>query len=316
MSGIDLLEDSYPHGTLAGARECRSGVCPAPMKCRDVAIRYAGDWGFKKAVDDGEEPADFLSREEAARAAVEARDKAAKPGVGYGERRPLLARLHAQGLNDIEIALQMEITRSSAGELRRKMGLAPNPIPRKQKPREVLHGTTGAYRNGCRCEDCTAAHTTYGRERRARPAGPTPRQQRAEWMRAEVTRLNGEGLIDKEVAKRLGMSLTYVNRLRRDLGLPSRKVGKKPTTHGTASAYRHGCRCEPCLDAVREYNREYAARQRSAAVVPVDAAPSADAEHGTPERYTQGCRKRSACPAKPTCTDAALAAARERRAAA
>ena len=30
----------------------------------------------------------------------------------------------------------------------------------------MTHGTHGGYCNGCRCDDCRAAHTTYARELR------------------------------------------------------------------------------------------------------------------------------------------------------
>lgn len=54
MRTIDLLDDSFPHGTPRGyADGCRGAACPAVISCRDVHRRYSGDWGFRKLVDAG-----------------------------------------------------------------------------------------------------------------------------------------------------------------------------------------------------------------------------------------------------------------------
>lgn len=54
-----------------------------------------------------------------------------------------------------------------------------------------------------------------------------------------------------------------------------------PISHGTAAGYAHrGCRCAPCVEANREYWREYAKRPKT---WPAWA-------HGRRTTYAQGCR--------------------------
>lgn len=57
MSGLDMLEDSFPHGTVEGHRlGCKGNICPRNEigdTCSQAAIRYAGDWEYRKAVDAG-----------------------------------------------------------------------------------------------------------------------------------------------------------------------------------------------------------------------------------------------------------------------
>lgn len=57
--------------------------------------------------------------------------------------------------------------------------------------------------------------------------------------------------------------------------------------HGTLSRYNnHGCRCEPCMDAMRTYRAEYAARKAAGA-------PTRRYRlHGTLDTYDDGCRCR------------------------
>lgn len=57
MSGLDLLEDGFPHGTVEGHRlGCKGSICARNEigdTCSQAAIRYAGDWEYRKAVDAG-----------------------------------------------------------------------------------------------------------------------------------------------------------------------------------------------------------------------------------------------------------------------
>ncbi len=61
MSSMDLYEDGFPHGTKEGfERGCRGGACPnkleGEMICRDAAMRYARDYAYRRAIDNGETP--------------------------------------------------------------------------------------------------------------------------------------------------------------------------------------------------------------------------------------------------------------------
>ena len=51
---LDMLEDGFPHGTVAGYdRGCRGSHCPAVIACRDVRRRYLSDMDFRRLVDAG-----------------------------------------------------------------------------------------------------------------------------------------------------------------------------------------------------------------------------------------------------------------------
>ena len=51
----DLLDDSFPHGTVDGERQgCVTRNCPAqPLQCLDVARNYRTDHGFKQLYNAG-----------------------------------------------------------------------------------------------------------------------------------------------------------------------------------------------------------------------------------------------------------------------
>jgi len=58
MTAVDLLSDSFPHGTKEGYEQgCRGGWCPSKNaggdSCVQASIRYRGDWEYRKAVDAG-----------------------------------------------------------------------------------------------------------------------------------------------------------------------------------------------------------------------------------------------------------------------
>jgi len=88
MKTIDIIDDSFPHGTPRGyADGCRSAACPAVISCRDVHRRYSGDWGFRKLVDAGLSLEEILAKEAADKAAARERARAAAARA-RGARRP------------------------------------------------------------------------------------------------------------------------------------------------------------------------------------------------------------------------------------
>jgi hypothetical protein len=112
------------------------------------------------------------------------------------------------------------------------------------------HGTRHAYNQGCRCQACTAANTTYKRQWKARHDGVPP----------DVTH---------------GIPSTYINydcRCRPCTDAQNARVrqwyadnaGMPIRTHGP-SGYRRGCRCEPCRTANRVYKRAWQQRRRAEA---------------------------------------------------
>lgn len=125
MSSADLLEDGFPHGTVAGYRRgcqgagaCPNSQSPALMTCRDANVRYASDYAFRRHIDNG---GTWTSQ-----AAVGAASEAVAPKP---QPRPAAAR------------------RAGADEdLRRKLAAADFP-----------HGTVDGFTRGCvRTELCPA----------------------------------------------------------------------------------------------------------------------------------------------------------------
>lgn len=106
------------------------------------------------------------------------------------------------------------------------------------------------------------------------------------------------------------MSKNRVCEIRRELGLAPHKRPRSKWENveragcGTNASYARGCRCEACTEAKKEYYREYRKQRRVEGV---------GDNHGTAYGYQLGCRSRSGCTGKITCTDAMLEADRVRR---
>ena len=78
MSTLDLLTDTFPHGTPDGYRlGCRTAACPAVLPCRTVHSRYCGDFTFAKLIDAGVPLPEILEREAAENEGIRQRDKIA-----------------------------------------------------------------------------------------------------------------------------------------------------------------------------------------------------------------------------------------------
>lgn len=243
-----------------------------------------------------------------------------------------IARLHAEGLSDRMIARDVGLSRSRVAQLRRDLGLAPVEQERRERPArhpraqrtsaaaEVarLHGE--GLRDVEIAERLELNKNYVGNLRRelGLPLIPAPARER-KWHRYEkrrdrrpdVAAAHADGLTDRQIGERLGVSASEAGRLRRDLKLashrpaPRRRNPAELLPHGTNASYARGCRCDACHQAQREYYREWA-RKKRAQGIPAE-------HHGTPYGYQLGCRGRKACPAETTCTDASLAEERRRR---
>lgn len=93
------------------------------------------------------------------------------------------------------------------------------------------HGTTTCYQYGCRCDLCRAAKAAYQAAYRA-----TRREEIAAYNAAYYASHKRKPKRDKRAAT--------------------------TGTHGTASSYAHGCRCELCRAAKAEYQAAYRAAHR------------------------------------------------------
>jgi len=64
---VVLLDDTFPHGTVAGFdRGCKGGACPAAIPCRDVKRRYGSDMDFRRLIDAGVSLEEIISIDQAA----------------------------------------------------------------------------------------------------------------------------------------------------------------------------------------------------------------------------------------------------------
>lgn len=361
-STLEILASDL-HGTVAGYRAgCKGSMCAAAVPCRDVYRRYVGDFAFARRVDAGESPAAIIAEEEAEVEAVRARDKAAvraervaaaratrppKPSRAAGaprapraapSRRPRaveqhgadIARLHAGGLLDTEIASLLGIDRWTVGRLRRELGLEANRAARPERPASsggraervarlrALHDAGFTDQQIADELDTTSSAVAQTRRRlglrvnrvHVERAPRAPRAARADY-RPRIVELHGEGLTDRQIAERLELSLARTATLRRELSLPAnrgasrRRVDVQP--HGTNACYARGCRRPECIEAHREYHRAYVRRRRQ---------EGAREYHGTAYGYQLGCHDRATCPSTPSCADASLAAEEARRRAA
>ncbi|GLJ78651.1 hypothetical protein [Microbacterium imperiale] len=329
MHVADLIEDAFPHGTVDGYRAgCRGAVCPAPLACRDVQRRYAGDYSFKRLVDAGVPLEEILRRDAAAAEGIEKRDrqaaraaaKPATPAKPKAERAPRAPRA----------------TRPPRAP-REPRPVKAAPVVDAASPAEEYAEAIAAWREkrtGLQLA-LRSAQTTLVRAARDRdaaraeleaflaagePVEPEPqrtsKRRTGEDAAADVKRLHGEQLTDAAIAERMQVGVVYVGQVRRELGLaPNRKPRKQREPkqprqvagHGTNASYARGCRCDACKEAARTYHREWMANRReNAESIPAE-------HHGTAYGYQLGCRSRKLCPSTPSCADASLAEERRRR---
>lgn len=157
MSADILTSASFPHGTPDGFRNgCHGSHCPAPIACRDVHRRYAGDYTFRTQVDAGMTLTQILDAEQTAREAVitarreaireaarirhntnrrRARDgrttaqKRSPDGTPRTPQQIEIHRLHALGYTDTQIGHAMGKNRHQVTGIRAYLRLAPNKAP-------------------------------------------------------------------------------------------------------------------------------------------------------------------------------------------
>lgn len=214
MNASIIHDPNFPHGSPEGFQKgCHGSHCPAPVICRDVFIRFQGDYVFRRALDAGMTAAEFVATEqeraqEAAQAAKEARQaqireaarlrhnearrqrrEAKKPtrqlirdGIIRTELQAHIHALHRRGLTDGEIGFELGKTREQVKAIRGALKLAPNKLPT---------------------------------------------------IEARLKQLHGEGKTDMEIAVELGKHHRYIAQRRRDFGLPLNR--KAPATTGASS---------------------------------------------------------------------------------
>jgi hypothetical protein len=333
MSTLDLLDDSFPHGTPTGYRNgCRTAACPALIPCRTVHTRYAGDYTFAKRFDSGMPLAEILELDAAARAQARQRDRAAAAAPTAAAPKPRPKTSHP------------------------RKAPAPRKTPAPIRPAQQTPAATPP-----RSKASKHTHPGYSWLTRARAAldelAPAPREQRRQdlddyeaaldqhiagltrWraaratLRRELTAAT-DALDAATTATRAGLPVggaveralheaTQRHRTITDaLAVSSANRPASPAKprapkrariqsprqlqpHGTNACRARGCDRPECIEAARVYHREWMEQRRMKQI-------SAE-HHGTAYGYQLGCKDRETCPAEISCADASLAEERRRR---
>jgi hypothetical protein len=189
---------------------------------------------------------------------------------------------------------------------------------------EYPHGTVEGYEAGCFGVDCPAAPSCAEANLIVHGIIKAPRPQRE--ARERVARVPRE----KPVVEHGSLTM-YLRGCRgddcpvspscREVAIAyytehNRSYERKVQPHGTNASYARGCKSDDgcpnfgttertCYEAHVVYHAEYRAKRRGA---PVPAE-----KHGAAYGYQLGCAAEATCPASPTCTEATLAAERDRR---
>lgn len=333
MGAADRLEYGFPHGTVDGYRGgCRDGNCPAPMACRDVYRRYSGDFGFRRLIDAGIPLEEILRRDEAERAGIEQRDKAAARAARKGDAAAKSTKAPAAPRPPATPKPEKRPATAIAPKPAPAPVVEVNPLEQWQQERDAWRARHKELYTALRAAERAIEEATAQRDRAQtafdelvaagepqKPEQPKRRQRQREEIEAGIRRLHAEGFSDAEAADELGISRPYAGIVRRDLQLPANvkrrtsSAPREPRTprqvlgHGTNASYARGCRCDACKEAARAYHRDWMAnRRRTTDGIPAE-------HHGTAYGYQLGCRSRKLCPSTPSCADASLAEERRRR---
>ena len=242
MSADILYNPTIPHGSVDGYRAgCRSGRCPAPMSCRDVRRRYAGDYAFARMVDDGMTVEQIIAAEQAAAEAARLAERAARRTKRVArpyriDRTPTtelqiaVHKLHGQGMTDAEIGVELGKTRGHIKTVRHWLRLPT--IKRKTVTEWVreLHAQGKTDAEIARAVNRSREHVSSMRRRLGLPLIRAPRSPIAT---ADIVRLHSEGLTDSQIAERLGVERVVIQKRRNNAGLP---INKAPAKTGASSS--------------------------------------------------------------------------------
>lgn len=142
MSTYDLYADGFPHSTPAGHEQgCRGAACPGKLdngySCSEAAIRYNGDFTYRRLVDSGKTPQEITAL--AAEIAKPKREIVSTP------ERPVAAPARPK-------APSKPLTAQPVFEATKADEVAPI-VTYTADGKAVTHGTPNGYQKGCRNED-------------------------------------------------------------------------------------------------------------------------------------------------------------------
>lgn len=225
MRASEMLDDTFPHGTVEGFMQgCTGSMCPGAVPCRVVHRRYHGDYRFRMLIESGLSPAEAVAREneEAAEAArVRAVELQARRAAKSGKVAPV------------------EVPVPDFSPV-----VAPLPLPKRATVQDVadaLESLVGALR----AFTVTVVEALAEREAAAQSAEPEP-ERAAEPVAeraaapsrvsrrmtdadvAEIRALHAQGLSDNLISKAIGRNQSSVSQRLRLMGLPPHGVKGRP----------------------------------------------------------------------------------------
>lgn len=344
MHTIDIIDDRFPHGTPRGFAEgCRGAGCPALISCRDIRTRYAGDWNFKRLIDAGTPLEVIVARDQAERDGIRERDRAATRADRRAEephsqrarrrtvsRKPSATRSRHEVRTTAPTAQHTPTTAPAADPetASSKPHAGYSWLSEAQTQTAALNAEQAAtwqqalaeYRVALDAH--VAALTSWVDEhRRCRDALRTAAKMLEQTRIAQSTgiTLNGviaaafdAALVEHDQARAALQEHSASprpkapTRPRRPRLSPAKGTGapRELKPHGTNACRARGCERPECVEAGRQYHREWMAeRQRK------DIQAN---HHGTAYGYQLGCKDRATCPATISCAEASLNEERRR----
>ncbi|MCE7483318.1 hypothetical protein AB0O87_14805 [Microbacterium sp. NPDC076768] len=342
MSTLDLLDDSFPHGTPNGYRRgCRTAACPALIPCRTVHTRYVGDFSFARLFDAGTPLTEILERDAAARDEARQSDKNAA-------RKERDAAAMAARPRRAKPTPTPRAKRAAAPKPARQPHPAQDSHPRPSTPAAPRTRTHAGYQwidkaraaaaqlpvdlAGTFTQAVDRYEAELDRHVDELAQGRDEQRDLRDRLRAATETLKtatiaaGSGLSVGGVIERALHNATVQHqaatdalaaharptppakpRMPRPRGETPRRTPqpRQLQPHGTNACRARGCDRPECIEAGREYHRQWMAN-RKAQAIPLE-------HHGTAYGYQLGCKDRDHCPAETSCADASLAEERRRR---
>ncbi|HQZ36114.1 MAG TPA: hypothetical protein PK020_16930 [Ilumatobacteraceae bacterium] len=333
MSTLDLLDDSFPHGTPTGYRQgCRTAACPAVIPCRTVYTRYVGDFTFARRLDAGMSLAEILELDATARTIDRHRDRTAsatptppkKRKTTAAKRTPAAPPAPAPTLTPAPVPVPVTTARTHADY---------DWLTRARNSSSTLVGDELAQRR----RDLDAYETeldrhvdelTHWRSTRAalRQQLAATKERLTTATIASHTGLSVGGAIERALQDATERHQAVTDELEANTNnrptsppkprahrAPKPRAPRRPQPaqprqlqpHGTNACRARGCERPECIEAGRIYHREWM-EQRKLQQIPAE-------YHGTAYGYQLGCKDREHCPGKISCSDASLAEERRRR---
>lgn len=333
MSTLDLLDDSFPHGTPAGHRQgCRTAACPAVIPCRTVYTRYVGDFTFARRLDAGMSLTEILEQDATARNVDRHRTRTApatptptppkKRKTTATKKPPAPTPRPAPTPPQAPTPLHTARTHPDYAWLTRarsnSSALLGDELARRQRELDTYETKLDRH-----VDELAHWRSTRAALRQQLAAA---RERLTTATVASGTGLSVGGAIERALQDATAHHQDVTDEI--DANTNSRPTSptkpraaraskphsprhSKPSQprqlqpHGTNACRARGCERPECIEAGRIYHREWM-EQRKLQQIPAE-------YHGTAYGYQLGCKDREHCPGQISCSDASLAEERRRR---